>query len=235
MLARYETPTNNEDKMNQKRQRTATQSDGTSLVNGFTIGVVVAVVIGAMMIFTIRSGSEDAEVETGFTETAPVEVVGTPLSDFDANITDPEIGNPAPSLVGVDFNGNESQVETTGSPQAVLFVAHWCPHCQNEVPVVRALRASDTWPADVKLTTIATSTSSTQNNYPPSAWLAREGLTVLSDTVLVDSESGDALHAYGGSGFPYWVFLDASGNVVMRSSGELGEQAIKGIVDTLAG
>jgi len=211
----------------------STPTGTRSPINGFTLGVAVVLAIGAMLIFTLSSGSGDDEGVTGFTETAPVVVTGNALPPFDNSNPDPAVGMPLPLLDGVDFNGSPSRIEASGTPQALLFVAHWCPHCQNEVPRVRALRASATWTDDVELTTIATSTYSDRPNYPPSDWLAREGLTVLSDTVMVDSSSNDALRAFGGSGFPFWVFVDGNGNVVQRASGELGDDAIMAAVNAL--
>jgi hypothetical protein len=41
-----------------------------------------------------------------------------------------------------------------------------------------------------------------------------------------DDDDSSALLAYGGSGFPYVVYLDGENRVVARSAGELGRDGI---------
>ena len=35
-----------------------------------------------------------------------------------------------------DFEGDAVAITNDGRPKIILLFAHWCPHCQNEVPVV---------------------------------------------------------------------------------------------------
>jgi thiol-disulfide isomerase/thioredoxin len=64
----------------------------------------------------------------------------------------------------------------------VVFVAHWCPHCQAEVPRIVALAKAGK--VSVPIVGVATGTDASAPNYPPSAWLQREGwpYPVLVDT-----------------------------------------------------
>jgi thiol-disulfide isomerase/thioredoxin len=111
-----------------------------------------------------------------------------------------------------------------------MFVAHWCPHCQREVPLLaKWLKGGQ--PAGVELYSVATSTSAQQANYPPSAWLAREGWTV---PVLTDDEASGAAQAYGLTSFPYFVFIDSSGKVVQRMAGEQPVSAVQAELAKLA-
>ena len=71
---------------------------------------------------------------------------------------------------------------------------------------------------------MATSTSTQQPNYPPSAWLAREGWRV---PVLTDDDGSSAAQAYGLTSFPYFVFIDAGGKVVQRLAGEQPVSALQ--------
>ncbi len=107
-----------------------------------------------------------------------------------------------------------------------MFVAHWCPHCQREVPqVVKWLAAGVADGVDMRA--VATSTDAKLPNYPPSSWLAAEGFDVVT---LVDSTTSDAASAYGLDAFPYFVALDANGNVTKRMSGELTEAQFTDLV-----
>ena len=49
--------------------------------------------------------------------------------------------------------------------------------------------------------------------------------------MLVDNADSDLATAYGITGFPYWVLVDATGTVVHRSSGELTEEQFGYLVD----
>ncbi len=71
-------------------------------------------------------------------------------------------------------------------------------------------------PDNIDVIAVATATRSTSDNYPPSAWLDREGLDVPT---LVDDESATTAAAYGLSAFPFWVFLDGEGVVNARFQG----------------
>jgi hypothetical protein len=72
----------------------------------------------------------------------------------------------------------------------------------------------------------------TRGNYPPWSWLDREGWT---SPVLVDDAFGSVMGAFGGRGFPYWVFFDGDGNVVARAEGELGVDTVSQLLELAAG
>jgi len=176
---------------------------------GIAFGVVAIALVGAI----VFSSSEPIGSEFG-----TVEVTGDDLAPFGADGADPAVGVQAPELTGADFDGSAVAVEHDGQPRAVIFLAHWCPHCQAEVPRVQAWLASGGGVEGVDLVSVATSMNSAQPNFPPSEWLEREGWSV---PVILDDKDSSAYRAYGAGGFPYYVFLDKDGNVVRRSSGEL--------------
>jgi thiol-disulfide isomerase/thioredoxin len=150
-------------------------------------------------------------------EIAPtVTVTGAALPTLTDSTKDPAVGKPPPTLTGVTFNGTPVTIGNTGKPHLVVFVAHWCPHCQAEVPRLVALFKAGQIP--VPIVTVATGTDSSAPNYPPSSWLKREGWPF---PVLVDTSSETAAKAYGLPGYPFLVFVDAQGNVVGRLSGEV--------------
>jgi thiol-disulfide isomerase/thioredoxin len=151
----------------------------------------------------------------------------TSLPLFASSTGDPAIGKPIPEVDGVSFDGSPVAIAADGRPKILLFLAHWCPHCQLEVPVVEAWLDDGKLPSSMDLISIATSIDPNAPNYPPDAWLEREG---WSPPVLVDADRSIAA-SYGLSAFPYWVAVDADGEVVWRGTGELSAESL----DALAG
>ena len=91
---------------------------------------------------------------------------------------DPAIGRPAPQVHGFDFDGTPVAITADGRPKVAIFLAHWCPHCQAEVPLIQSWIEAGGVPDGVDLVSIATGIDSAAPNYPPDAWLEREGWTV---------------------------------------------------------
>ena len=177
----------------------------------------LAVLVCILAVAAVALTRHDAkQTPKGKSETAPVTVSGTPLPAFPDSGADPAVGKAAPGLRGTDFDGKPVVIAPDGRPKLIMFVAHWCPHCQREVPLIaRWLKGG--MPARVELYSVATSTNAQQPNYPPSAWLAREGWPL---PVLTDDANGTAAQAYGLTSFPYFVFIDSSGKVAERLTGE---------------
>jgi thiol-disulfide isomerase/thioredoxin len=146
--------------------------------------------------------------------------------------TDAAVGQAAPTLRGVSFDGTPVSVLGTGRPTVVLFLAHWCPHCQAEVPQLQEWRDGGQLPADVDWASVSTGVRSNLDNYPPSAWLADEGWTVPT---LADSEDGTAAVAYGLTNFPYFVAVRADGTVAARATGELGLEQVLQLTESASG
>ncbi|QGG94724.1 TlpA family protein disulfide reductase [Actinomarinicola tropica] len=168
----------------------------------------------------------EAEVE-GAPSTADVEVSGEPLAFlFDGD--DPAIGETAPELAGTSLTGEPMEIRHDGTPRIVVFVAHWCPHCQAEVPVVVDWLGDGGLPDDVELVAVSTAVDEARDNFPPAEWLEREGWAVPT---LVDTEDGAAHLAYGAGGFPYFVVLDGDGRVVLRSAGERSPDGLDELVE----
>ncbi len=168
-------------------------------------------------LFVGNRSDDAAEEPAPDLEPGKVTVSGTPLPVLVDGLTDPAVGMPAPEIHGFDFAGNPVVVSNDGSSKAILFLAHWCPHCQEEVPRVQEWLDGGGGVGDVEIVSVATSINPNLPNFPPEDWLEREGWEPL---VIVDVEDR-VFNAYGGSGFPFWVFVDGGGRVVRRSAGEL--------------
>lgn len=161
-------------------------------------------------------------------ETQPVTITGDTLPPLN---TDEAVGATAPTLTGASFDGTPITI-APGHPTLVVFLAHWCPHCQREVPVLVQWAKDGGVPAGLDVIGVATATTDQRDNYPPSDWLAREGWPW---PVMADSPSADALIAMGGDAFPFFVLLDAQGKVVARQSGETDPADLEDVIRTALG
>ena len=188
---------------------------------GFAIVVILALAFAF-------SGGEGAPTD-GFAF-GEVTVSGDALPRHESGIDDPAVGLSAPVVSGADANGSPLTIGRPGSATIVMFLAHWCSHCQAEVPDVTAYLAAND-PGDVAFAAVATGSDPTAPNFPPSVWLERENWPV--ETVYDDGQS-TAATAYGLSAFPFWVVLDADGVVQSRFSGELTEAELISVVEFAA-
>lgn len=197
--------------------------------SSFLIVVVVLAVLGAalaaLIVTSLDSGGEDSEEPTAEATIAPASVTGD-VPALPSFREDRGAGEPAPTIVGQTFDGEQLTAPRPGQPAVVMFLAHWCPHCQAEVPRVQAWLDAEGLPDDVDLVAVSTSIDPSRPNYPPEAWLDREGWSVPT---LTDSSTKVA-EAYGLTNFPFWVVIDAEGVVVTREAGELTESQLEALV-----
>lgn len=149
------------------------------------------------------------------------------LPRFEAGQPDAAIGVSIPRLSGKSLTGDDMVIEADGTAKVIVFLAHWCPACQAEVPRIVDHLESTPMPDDVELVAVSTSVQSDAPNYPPSRWLEREGWTAPT---LADSESGVAAAYYGLSSFPYFVVADADGTVVGRMAGQVSTEQFDQLV-----
>ena len=135
----------------------------------------------------------------------------------------------APTLTGEDYAGNSVTVAPgEDGPLMLVFLAHWCPHCNAEIPVLQEWEASGAIPEDLSIVGISTAVAPDQPNYPPDQWLTDMGWTW---PVLADDEVGTFAEQYGVTGFPYLVFIGADGAVTATESGELPISRLQELAD----
>lgn len=210
--------------------------DGTHLViPGSTadldsVEVVLGLDIQDQFTFTAqRRDRAETASSSEILETQSVVVAGTPLSvlDDDAPI-DAAIGFAAPQVTGKSFDGSQIAVLAEGEPTVVGFFAHWCPHCQQEVDELSDHLAETGLPDDVRVIAVSTAVQSGEANFPPSEWFETEGWPA---PVLTDDEASTAAAAYGLSAFPFWVVVDADGEVVDRLAGSIGTSQFDALVE----
>ncbi len=158
-------------------------------------------------------------------EVGPVEVVGDSLPSLDrAEIADdPALGMTAPILVGEDFDGTTVRIDAASDgPTMVVFLAHWCPHCNAEVPRLNELRDEGRFPEGLNIVAVSTGVNPGRPNFPPSQWFDDMDWTypVLVDGVDMQRQTYIAADAYGLDAYPFIALLDADGAVAARWSGE---------------
>ena len=185
------------------------------MVPAAVVGVVVALLVVAVVATRLGGSGDGDGGGSVLAQTRPVTVTGTALPPAAEGGSDPAVGRTAPVVEGASFDGRPVRIGGGGRPGMVFFVAHWCPHCQREVPLL-APELDRITPPGVEVVTVATGTRQGSPNYPPSKWLADERWPT---PVLADDGKGTAAQAYGLTGFPYFVLLDGDGKVVARGSG----------------
>ena len=170
---------------------------------------LVAVVVGGAG--SSGSGSDHPDLQGDPT------ITGDPLTPIPSGSTvDPEAGNPVPTVVGEDFDGNPVSIENNGKAKMIVFLAHWCPNCQEEVPELVDWLEQNELPDNVEFISVATSINRTRSNFPPSDWLEDENWSV---PLVLDSAGSSVGVAYGVAAFPQWAMVDSDGNLVTRVTG----------------
>ena len=197
--------------MPRRAQPASTSRNWTPLI---VAGVVLLVLLAAAIALALTAGPAGPAEPAS----AAIKVQGTALPAYDSGAEDTAVGQPIPSIGGFDLEGNPIEIGPDDGALAIVIVAHWCPHCQAEIPVLADWLAANQLPDGVQVRTISTSIAAARPNYPPSAWLEREGWT---QPTLTDDANSSALAALGMTSFPGFVFVNADGTVAQRTTGEI--------------
>lgn len=155
---------------------------------------------------------------------AAVEVAGDVLPSLPQGGNDPAVGTAAPTVSGINAEGEPIEFGPGDTPKAMVFLAHGCRFCQEEVPLVQNLADQGGLPGGVQLVSVVTGTNPIQQGWPPQDWLEEEGWTAPA---LLDSASMDVARAYGMTGTPFWAFLDSQNRVIARVSGLLSAEQLQ--------
>jgi cytochrome c biogenesis protein CcmG, thiol:disulfide interchange protein DsbE len=205
------------------------------------IAIVVAAVLGAL-VFSLLSGKKDkvttaATVKPGVNgvttttiltpgktpgaeprEIQVVTITGENLPNL-GDGADTAVNKRAPKLSGFSTDGTPITIDPAdGKAKVIFFVAHWCPHCQREVPLIAKWQKEGKLPTDLVYYTVSTSVQEKGPNYPPSAWFTKEAWPF---PVMADDKANIAVKSYGFSGFPFFAVLRADGTIAARASGEM--------------
>jgi cytochrome oxidase Cu insertion factor (SCO1/SenC/PrrC family) len=195
---------------------------GRGLLVAVVVAMTGALLLAVAVTVATGGGGDDTATSDFDTRTAAVDTGGGALPALPDAGDDPAVGQAAPRVEGVDRDGGAVTLPATGRPTILVFLAHWCPHCQREVPLLQGWIDEGQLPGGVDVAAVATGFDPARPNYPASAWLDREGWT---PPTVADAD-GSAAAAYGLTSFPFWVAVDAGGTVVERRTGELTLQEV---------
>ncbi len=168
--------------------------------------------------------------------TGAIVVNGDRLAAFpgDRSVTDagsdPAYGQVAPGLTGTDFDGAEVTIQPDGRRKAVVFVAHWCPHCQPLLATLSRLVAEQRVPDDLDVYVVSTHYMPEASPVQPQSWPILDELRGQGVRILRDDGDSRAATVYAEGGFPTIVYLDGNDRVVARSAGELDADALAGLL-----
>jgi peroxiredoxin len=192
------------------------------------VGAVVVAILALAGVALAVSGGDDDSSDSGepvptYSSEAeafrPVEVTGEPLPQYLDPAADAAVGMAAPVVSGEDFDGNPI---TLGGEQTnatmLVFLAHWCPHCNNEVPRILEVNSNGGIPAGLDVIGISTGANEGAPNFPPYEWVVDKKWIWPT---MADDVQQSAFLANGGTSYPFMMILDADGNVVARTSGEM--------------
>jgi thiol-disulfide isomerase/thioredoxin len=188
---------------------------------------IAVLVVAAGAAFVLSQGGDGGSSERPSAgASAPVDGVapvieGAALPAFLNPSNDSAVGMTIPTVTAPG-----GAIALDGRPKVLLFLAHWCSHCQAEVPLVQEWLDAGGLPDGVDLISVSTSIDPSRPNYPPEDWLAQEGWT---PPTLVDP-TGAVADAYGLAAFPFWVFVGDDGTVRGRLTGELSINDLESVI-----
>jgi len=155
----------------------------------------------------------------------PIAIVGDALPPYPEQGEDPAVGMVAPVLIGETTDGEPVRIDAAvDGPTWIVFLAHWCPHCNDEIPQINQLRDSGRIPEGLNVVGVSTAYSPERPNWPPDEWLVNKDWTFTAVNDGIDMEAGSFIAAkeFGIGGFPFSILLDGDGVVITRWSGERG-------------
>jgi thiol-disulfide isomerase/thioredoxin len=196
------------------------------------LAVVGLAVVAAVAAVAVLSVEEQASVKRLEDIAGPVRLTGDPLPPLGSGDGPDPLDGPgvaAPTATALTMDGTEVTLGAgAGRGQVLVFLAHWCPVCQQEVPTLAEVVRTIGVPDGVELVAVMTGLDPGRPNWPPDAWLEREGLAA---TIVRDDATGTLMRAYGLNSYPAWAVIAPDGTLVGRRSGLLDAT---GIVTLLA-
>ncbi len=199
----------------------------TPLVIGIVLAVVAVVAIAAVV---LTSGGDDDDASTDAMTYGEVQVDGDPLPPGET----PEagVGDLVPTITGTDYSGQAVSIAPgEDGPMMIVVMAHWCPHCNREIPLLVEWEQAGDVPEGLQVVGISTAATEGRDHFPPGAWLDDLG---WDWPVIADDEAQTAAAAVGTTGYPYMLFVAADGTLQAHASGELPIEAIQQLADAAA-
>lgn len=206
---------------------TESRSKNTPVV---VAGVVILLLALAVIAVLATGGTPDDADGIGTESRLPtlllpevraIEVEGAALPAYASEGADASLGMRPPLLVGEDTTGRVHTVSPDIEGSVLLvFLAHWCPACNQEVPVLVDLAKAGAISPDLKVYAVLTAMEPGRPGFPPSGWLNdfEWPFETIMDEPDLDRGLWKASEAFGLTSFPYIVAIK-DGVVVDRWSG----------------
>lgn len=215
--------------------RTSDKKGGFDTTTMAFLALVVVIIAGSAFLVVNNRKAADTGATQEFSPSVTIE--GDALPAFNAEsvttLTDTAVGMPAPAVTGQDFFGEATSLPVEGESTMIAFLAHWCAYCQAEVPLLMDEWIEGDLPDGVNVRAVPTGTSDQAGNFPPSAWLLADN--DWNEPILADTADDQVAEAYGLASYPFFVVVGPDGNVLARTSGELGRDQLQALVDVAAG
>jgi len=217
-----------------KRSRSSTPAGGGG--NRLVLVLVGVAIVAFVGVVAVLSAGETSDLPSLEDVAAPVAVEGTPISipyPEEQSAPDPAVGLPSPVVTASTYDDVEVTLGAPGQAQVLVFLAHWCPVCEQELPTLRDVVAADGVPDDVELVLVTTGLDPGRPNWPPQRWLDDAG---LSGVTTVRDDIGDPLmRAFGLRAYPAWAVIDAEGTLIARRQGLLPAVGVAQLLEVAAG
>jgi len=164
------------------------------------------------------------------TSSAPT-VAGTNLPRFVAGEADAALGRNIGDVSATEYYSGQDTVfgAADGKARAFMVWAHWCPFCQEELPVVAEWHGENAAEFDgFELVSVTTAMDETASN-PLLPYLDSNRFPF---PVLFDDD-GRLARQLGVSAFPFWVFVAPDGTVVGRAAGGIDPDNLASVFEQL--
>ena len=215
--------------MSTKTASNSKRESNTGLIYWIAGGIVGLGLIVWLAIAIAGEGSVDEAIAFG-----DVTVEGDTLPFLESGSADPAVGQTAPTVTGEDWNDNQYTIGPDGRAKIIVMLAHWCPHCQAEVPVIQSWVDSGGVPEGVDLYGVTVLTNRVQDGdtWPPQDWLTEQGWRTPT---IMDDQAGSVVEAYGLVSTPTYVVLGPDNENLGRVAGEIGIDGLNTLARIAAG
>jgi thiol-disulfide isomerase/thioredoxin len=150
------------------------------------------------------------------------------LCTFPALAAGPGVGDPAPTAIGKDRDGNAVDLASyRGKIVVITFWASWCPPCRHELPMLDDLQKQA---GDRFLQVIAVNEDEDLKDYRAMTRQMKD----FSLLLVRDTARAGAASQYGIRAYPNLWIIDPQGNVVSHDVG-YGEDSFERIVGDIRG
>lgn len=212
---------------------TRSRSGGVNRLALVLVGVALVAFVGVVAVLSAGEGADLPTLEeVAGTVTVEGEPIPVPYPE-EAGAADAAVGLPAPTVTALDYDDAPVTLGGGQGAQVLVFLAHWCPVCDQELPTLRDVIDAGGPPEGVELVLVTTGLNPGRPNWPPQRWLEDagiEGVTVVRD------DTGDTLmRTFGLRAYPAWAAIGADGTIAARRQGLLPAVGVAQLFETVAG